>query len=904
MRLSRVLHDILLSLGAGLLLALVLYSGVLDAAGGWVYDGLLLLRKPYAAPREVLLVDVDERATAAAGAWPWSRDILANGIVLLAEMNARSTVLDLPLGRKSQPGLDPSALRQGFPDALDREFALMEQNIQTLFEAIRRGSVRPKDSARYVGDLVGLVGQAKLRLLDAATGIERDDDALLGQAVQLFGRSFVPIELLAAEDPSTDRELLQQVLQRLPIPVEVTGHDPSLAARAFRPPVLPLLRGARGGGFTEALADPDGVHRRAFLTARFDSAGYPGGMHFAQIAFAALLDLMGNPPVELTADRIVIRTAPPRVIPLTEKGEVLIDWPRTAAHGAAAPVAPVALGGDGLRHLSWSDLLRHQQLEESLLTALRNMDAHGYLSYLRSQVSLLDLYTFAAQLRTEMLGAGEDARADEWRQSRERFFALADQFLNGDAETRIVADAARAAQSTSRSDQEKLAIRLGAERVPGIFAEARQTFTDIQQLRGTLHASVGDTICIISLAASQEPIPTGHTPFGAAATEAGASAALASTILSARALREVPRRFSAIAGVAIALALGLCLLRVRPAVALLIGLGAAVVAFACFAAAFVLTGSYMNPLVPGGSAALAGMVLAIDKVVRYRRSTRALRHSFAGRLSGEGLAKVLAAPNALSPGGGRRNVTMLAAAVKGLPSAAALEEPGAVVKLLNSYHAAVREVVLGLGGILGRSAADAVAAYFGAPLDLPDHPGRACRAALRIKVVEKELGALAAPPFVTRIGIETGECVVGEIGAGSAPEYAVVGAATDLAARLESLNARYGTSIIISEAVREAAGGDFLVRMLDRVHIAGTEAAFRVFELMGEKAEAQETTLQAIRHYEEALERFAEKEWAKAEDIFNRVLSLRPGDGPSLLYIQRCRERAAHPSESPPTAPC
>ena len=189
---SRASSTTSFSLGAGLLLALIAFSGVLDTAGGWAYDRLLALRKPYAAPREVLLVDIDDRAATAAGAWPWSRDILADGIVLLAEMNARSTVLDLPLGRKSQPGLDPSALRQGFPDALDREFTLMEQNIQTLFDAIRRGSVRPKDSARYVGDVIGLVAQAKLRLLDAATGIERDDDALLGQAVQLFGRSYVP----------------------------------------------------------------------------------------------------------------------------------------------------------------------------------------------------------------------------------------------------------------------------------------------------------------------------------------------------------------------------------------------------------------------------------------------------------------------------------------------------------------------------------------------------------------------------------------------------------------------------------------------------------------------------------------------------------------------------------------
>jgi adenylate cyclase len=894
MRPARVIHDVLLSLGVVLLLVLLVAVGVSQPVSGWLYDRLLFMRPAHAAAKEVLLVDVDDRATAAAGAWPWSREILADGVVLLAEMNARSTVLDLPLGRKSAPALDPSALRQGFPDALDREFSLMEQNIQTLFEAIRRGSVRPKDSSRYVGDLIGLVAQAKLRLLDAATGIERDDDALLGQAVKLSGRAFAPIELLPAADPMTDQDLLRQTLQRLSVTIATPGRDPSLVAHALRPPVLPLLRDTRGGGFIGVPLDRDGVYRRAVLVAKY------GDVHIAQIVFAALLDLMGNPGVELRENRIVLHnvalaggSTTTRVIPLTERGELLIDWPRTAG--------PRGAPGDGFRHLSWGDLLRHQQLEQSLLTALRDMDAHGYLSYLRSADSPMDSYALAARIRNEMLGAGEGASAADWRAARERFFALADQFLNGDAEARISADAARALQSAAITEQEKSAIQLESERVPGAFAEARQTFSDLQQLRAALHASIGDSLCIVSLAGSQAPTPAGRSPFGAAATQGSAAAALAGTILSGRTLGEIPRRFTVIAAVALALLLVLFLLRARPLVTLLIGIAGAAVCCAGFGAAFVLSGTFLDPFLPCGSAALTGLVLGLDKVLRTRRTSRSLRGAFSGLLSAGGLKKVLSSPDSLTPAGGTRSVTVLSAAVKGLPSAAAIQKPGAVVKLLNSYHAAVAEVILGFEGTLGRGGADAVAAYFGAPLDIPDHARRACRAALRIKAVEKELQALAAPPFATRIGIETGECIVGDIGAGGAPQYSVVGAATDLAARLQSLNARYGTSILVSEGVRAAVGGEFLVRALDRVHIAGTDAIFRVFELVGEKAGAAEATLEALRVFEAGLERFEAREWPRAEGLFARALALRPDDGPTLLYIQRCRERAA--GGPPPTAP-
>ena len=376
---------------------------------------------------------------------------------------------------------------------------------------------------------------------------------------------------------------------------------------------------------------------------------------------------------------------------------------------------------------------------------------------------------------------------------------------------------------------------------------------------------------------------------------------MAGTILSGRTLGEIPRRFTVIAAVVLALLLALFLLRARPLVTLLIGLAGAAVFLARLRCGIRLSGTSLDPVLPGGSAALSGLVLSLDKVLRARRTSRSLRGAFSGLLSAGGLKKILAAPDSLTPAGGKRSVTVLSAAVKGLPSAAAIQKPGAVVKLLNSYHAAVAEVILGLEGTLGRGGADAVAAYFGAPLDLPDHARRACRAALRIKAVEKELRALAAPPFATRIGIETGECVVGDIGAGGAPQYSVVGAATDLAARLEALNARYGTSILVSEGVRVAVGGEFLVRALDRVHIAGTDVIFRVFELVGERGGAAEATLEALRIFEAGLERFEAREWPRAEDLFARALALRPDDGPTLLYIQRCRERAA--GGPPPTAP-
>jgi adenylate cyclase len=171
-----------------------------------------------------------------------------------------------------------------------------------------------------------------------------------------------------------------------------------------------------------------------------------------------------------------------------------------------------------------------------------------------------------------------------------------------------------------------------------------------------------------------------------------------------------------------------------------------------------------------------------------------------------------------------------------------------------------------------------------------------------MKAVEKELNIAVAPPFITRMGIETGECIVGALGSQGMPGYAVVGPANDLAARLEALNSRFGTTILISEAVRDAAGADFLVRGLDRVRFAGTDSRFRAFELVAEKGGAENVTLQAIETFNEALALFERKEWKEAEGLFSRVLALLPQDVPAALYVERCRERMspARPVTSDP----
>ena len=651
----------------------------------------------------------------------------------------------------------------------------------------------------------------------------------------------------------------------------------------------PVLQGAQGGGFADLLPDPDGVRRHATLVAEHR------GAHFGQIAFAALLDLLGNPAVQLEAERVVLRIGerpglPARTvsIPLTEKGQALLDWPRSAA-------------GDGFHHMSWAELFRSQRLEDALIASFKDMNGHGYLSYLRSDTGLLDAYDDGSRLKAEMLAAGDPGNVDAWRSARARFFSLADQFLGGDAEARIVADADRALRSDSLSEGEKNGIQVERDRVPDAFVSARRTLAELQQTRAGLEAALQGSFCIISLSSPATGQSAGRTPFGAVISDAGASAALVSTVLSGRFLRETPSRLPLGLAAVLSACAAILAWRMRPLPAVLWGLALGCAAILVSSAVFVLFSVFMNPLAPAVAALLTGAACAAVEVGAARREAHVVRTAFAGRLSAEGVRKLLASPREKASQGERRSVTVVSAAMKRL-SSDALTNAAEVLGLLNAYHAGMHEGILSLEGMLGRVGGDAFTAYFGAPLACADHARRACLAALRMKAVERELNIAAAAPFVTRMGIETGECLVGALGSQGMPGYTVVGPANDIAARLEALNSRFGTTILISEAVRDAAGADFLVRSLDRVRFAGTDSRFRAFELVAERGSVDSGTLKAIDTFNEAIALFERKEWPEAESLFSRVLAQMPEDVPAALYVERCRERLspARPATSDP----
>jgi len=229
--------------------------------------------------------------------------------------------------------------------------------------------------------------------------------------------------------------------------------------------------------------------------------------------------------------------------------------------------------------------------------------------------------------------------------------------------------------------------------------------------------------------------------------------------------------------------------------------------------------------------------------------------------------------------------------------------PKKLVQLLNEYLSEMTEILLAAGGIIDKYEGDAIMAEFGMPLPLPDHADRAVSAALkmqrRLRDLRTQWAQRGLPELKCRIGINTGEVIVGNMGSKRVFDYTVIGDAANLASRLEGANKLYNTFLMISESTYNALTPDrFLTRVLDVIKVKGKSEAVKVFEVYGETSDAippQELkyyqTYQAgveaylARNFTVALERFAAALQVRHNDpaakwLISRIVALNPDDLP------------------------
>ena len=326
-------------------------------------------------------------------------------------------------------------------------------------------------------------------------------------------------------------------------------------------------------------------------------------------------------------------------------------------------------------------------------------------------------------------------------------------------------------------------------------------------------------------------------------------ATAANNLLRNDGLVELGRMGIAISSFALASLAAVAALAFGPVSAALATIGLAVIWIAGATAAF--RHALVLPLVEPLIAALAALGATIGyRFVIADSGKRLLRQSFALYLAPSVIEKMLSSNKPPALGGEMRNVTVYFSDIADFSAMAEKTPPTELVAAMNEYLSAMTDVIEGLGGFVDKYIGDAIVGVFGAPLDDPDHAANAVRAALQCAALLGRLDRVSAAFGGTvrqRIGVNSGEALVGNIGSRRRFNYTVMGDMVNLASRLEGSNKLYGTTVIASEATVALTGRAFVWRELDAIRVKGRTQAVRIFEPLGATGEVAPDLLSRAR---------------------------------------------------------
>jgi adenylate cyclase len=323
------------------------------------------------------------------------------------------------------------------------------------------------------------------------------------------------------------------------------------------------------------------------------------------------------------------------------------------------------------------------------------------------------------------------------------------------------------------------------------------------------------------------------------------------------------------------------------------------VVFIIFQASFILFQS-QNLIIPVVDPALAIVFGYVGSTVfeffAERKKSVMMKGMFSQYVSTHLVNELILNPDKLRLGGEKKNLTVLFSDIAGFTSFSEGKTAEEVVTFINAFLDEMSESVLQFDGTLDKYLGDSVMAFWGAPIELPNHSKLACKCALdmkkRLEALNQKWGEKSGSVKM-RIGINSGEVVVGNIGGKKRFDYTVMGDNVNLASRLEGANKIFGTAIMLNESTYNEVKNDFAVRQIDNIRVKGKKSATKVFELLDE---VNEELMQSFTSFNAGLVEYEKGNFDIALKLFEQQYELN-NDSVSKLYIDRCKSLLANPPE-------
>ena len=307
---------------------------------------------------------------------------------------------------------------------------------------------------------------------------------------------------------------------------------------------------------------------------------------------------------------------------------------------------------------------------------------------------------------------------------------------------------------------------------------------------------------------------------------------------------------------------------------------------------------YVSPLTPLMVLGVNFTLLTFLKFLNEERQKRFVQGAFAHYLSPDVVQQIVDDPGKLKLTGEEKDVSILFSDVRGFTTMSEKLPPSQVVALLHEYLTPMTRLVTGSFGTLDKFIGDAVMAFWNAPMDVPGHPRKAVETALAML---RELDILNAG-FRERygfeiqigIGLHHGPVRVGNFGSADLFDYTIIGDNVNLCSRLEGLTKHYHQRVLVTEAIRDSAGGGFLWQEVDRVRVKGKREPVTIHTVHGETAAATPELTRELGRWEEGLVLYRQRAFPEALAVFEE-LKAETGRDLYELYACRCRALEAAP---------
>ncbi|MCL2765897.1 MAG: adenylate/guanylate cyclase domain-containing protein [Treponema sp.] len=821
---------LIISVGACLVSCLLFFT-TLDNK---LFDVFLRFLPPLTESEKVFVLALDDDSMELAGGFPFRREVMADIVILLKELGVEQIVFDLSYLDESARRFDPYYAVNSFARHFDSDYISLDEAISVI-------PMIGRDVDEYFAKTLAFSGCSWLTLtMFSADLYDNADNIPTNKEIDSFLAQYISADGVTGKGDT-----------KTPVAVNVL------------PAIQKLLGNAKGAGIVNALPDADGLRRRVHLLWKYQDN------YYKQLSLAAIQEKLGYNTVEVSNRAITLNMDKGGIlrIPRAQDGSVLIRWPQKL-----------------FKDYNWMSLvpLIHYTMivEPSFAENIAVMRDSGFFYCWEGGLTPWDWYSIAEEIKNEAF-ENNSAAEQEWLLAKKEFFNTSKEFLYNGYEDIILADV---------GDDYYI-----AEFVRDIFNVCRSEFERLAAIREEVAVLEGSFSIIGSDATSM----TDHSivAFEENYPNVGSYAVIANMLLAGDFVVDSPWFISLIIALIFSLLIGFFVSHFDTHFSVITGITGITLLCASFAVFFLASRIYLGLAVPLASVILSFITIMVSKFLTASHEKTFLHNAFSRYLAPEVISEIINDPSKLNLGGEKREMTAMFTDIQGFSTISEQLDPVHLVKLLNRYLTLMSNIIMENVGTIDKYEGDAIIAFFGAPVFRADHAVLTCRSAVAMKMAERELNktvveeGLSPVPLFTRIGINTGEMVVGNMGAENKMDYTIMGNAVNLAARLEGVNKQYRTGgILISEYTKDKIGDEFLLRRLDRVRVVGINTPLRLYEILGMKNEDT-----AVDIWESAIDLFETREFAQAQKLFDSVKQMRSDDLVAGLYIERCEAFAKDP---------